>query len=207
MNGPQLSVPKVHTSVWKSMGSKKIQTHCIHGHALPLPRSIISKDGTRRLTRCKVCQRISEKKGRVNNRLLNSQVQVLISRKCYKCKLEKPLEEFQSDLGKKFGRSHMCLECGNKKYVEISPDKKAKMVARRKEILKTNPVAFKKQKARDEFRKAVQSGRVKRLPCEVCGNPKTDGHHEDYGKPLDVAWLCRNHHMERHRRYVTSASL
>jgi hypothetical protein len=36
------------------------------------------------------------------------------------------------------------------------------------------------------------------MPCVVCGNPKTDGHHEDYSKVLDVVWLCRKHHMERH---------
>jgi hypothetical protein len=44
-----------------------------------------------------------------------------------------------------------------------------------------------------------QSGRLKKLPCEVCGNPKSDGHHDDYAKPLDVKWLCRKHHAERHR--------
>jgi len=35
--------------------------------------------------------------------------------------------------------------------------------------------------------------------CEVCGEPKADGHHDDYGKTLDVRWLCRKHHAEHHR--------
>lgn len=36
-------------------------------------------------------------------------------------------------------------------------------------------------------------------PCEVCGNPKTDRHHDDPKKPLDVKFLCRRHHRARHR--------
>lgn len=39
---------------------------------------------------------------------------------------------------------------------------------------------------------------LRRGPCEVCGAEKTDGHHDDYSKPLDVRWLCRLHHMEIH---------
>ena len=38
----------------------------------------------------------------------------------------------------------------------------------------------------------------KRKPCEVCGNPKSHGHHEDYSKPLEVKWLCHKHHQLLH---------
>ncbi len=35
--------------------------------------------------------------------------------------------------------------------------------------------------------------------CSYCGEyKKTDGHHEDYGKPLEVIWLCRKCHQQRH---------
>lgn len=47
--------------------------------------------------------------------------------------------------------------------------------------------------ARDIMDYAIRSGRLKRLPCEKCGNPKSEGHHTDYSKPLDVKWLCRIH--------------
>lgn len=48
------------------------------------------------------------------------------------------------------------------------------------------------------LRKAVYDGLVIRLPCEVCGEKNSVGHHENYSKPLDVVWLCASHHRSRH---------
>lgn len=56
-----------------------------------------------------------------------------------------------------------------------------------------------KCKARAAFKWAVKSGKITRQPCEVCGAPKGEGHHDDYSKPFEVQWLCRKHHMELHR--------
>jgi hypothetical protein len=44
---------------------------------------------------------------------------------------------------------------------------------------------------------ARRLGWLKRQPCEVCGDPSTDAHHENYAKPLAVRWLCRTHHRRR----------
>jgi hypothetical protein len=49
------------------------------------------------------------------------------------------------------------------------------------------------------FSNAVRDGRIVRQPCEVCGKPGAQGHHDDYSKPLDVRWLCSTHHAEHHR--------
>lgn len=55
-------------------------------------------------------------------------------------------------------------------------------------------------KARWLVRREIASGRMTRLPCEVCGTEPTEGHHDDYSKPLDVRWLCKKHHREHHAR-------
>jgi hypothetical protein len=40
-----------------------------------------------------------------------------------------------------------------------------------------------------------------KLPCSVCGTTEdVHAHHDDYTKPLDVIWLCRKHHQERHKQ-------
>ncbi len=35
-------------------------------------------------------------------------------------------------------------------------------------------------------------------PCADCGSPETEKHHHDYAKPLEVMWLCRKCHLQRH---------
>lgn len=46
---------------------------------------------------------------------------------------------------------------------------------------------------------ALSRGLLERQACEVCGAEKTDGHHDDYDRPMAVRWLCRLHHKAAHR--------
>lgn len=57
-----------------------------------------------------------------------------------------------------------------------------------------------KRRAQSALRNAVRVGRIIRMPCEKCGNSKSEAHHEDYGKPLEVNWLCRRCHGLKHRK-------
>lgn len=49
------------------------------------------------------------------------------------------------------------------------------------------------------FGNAVRDGKIHRLPCQVCGESKSEGHHPDYDRPLDVVWLCVLHHKAAHK--------
>lgn len=57
-----------------------------------------------------------------------------------------------------------------------------------------------KDRARQKLHRAIRTGKIQRQPCEVCGNPKSHGHHDDYSRPYDVKWLCVTHHSEHHVR-------
>jgi hypothetical protein len=49
---------------------------------------------------------------------------------------------------------------------------------------------------------SITSSKIKRKPCEICGKLKTDGHHSDYSKPLEVKWLCHKHHIALHKNLI-----
>lgn len=56
------------------------------------------------------------------------------------------------------------------------------------------------RRARNKLNYAIRKGRVEKENCEVCGSEKVEGHHENYDKPLEVRWLCREHHRVIHRK-------
>jgi hypothetical protein len=59
-----------------------------------------------------------------------------------------------------------------------------------------------KLKCRGAVAKALRKGLLVKQPCEVCGNTRSQAHHDDYRKPLNVRWLCSAHHGELHRKYA-----
>jgi len=79
------------------------------------------------------------------------------------------------------------------------PEKRQQQ-ARNQKRYRNDPALRPRHEARWAVNRAVASGRLQRLPCEVCGYPRTDAHHHDYSKPLDIRWLCRSCHAAEHRR-------
>lgn len=71
-----------------------------------------------------------------------------------------------------------------------------------REWRKTNPLTL-EQKFKDNARSYAgvykRRGHLVPAKCESCGDEHTEMHHEDYGKPLEVQWLCRNCHISLHR--------
>lgn len=61
---------------------------------------------------------------------------------------------------------------------------------------------WRKEKTGDATKKVryrIRKGEIIPQPCEVCGHPHAEAHHDDYNKPLDVRWLCRECHLAWHR--------
>lgn len=56
-----------------------------------------------------------------------------------------------------------------------------------------------KANARSYANEYFKRGILKQKPCEICGDEKSEKHHDDYTKPLEVKWLCRKHHLEHHQ--------
>jgi len=74
--------------------------------------------------------------------------------------------------------------------------------ARRAEAMRryqNDPMLRARHEARWQVRRAVAAGRLTRGPCETCGEARTQGHHDDYSKPLNVRWLCNSCHRHWHK--------
>lgn len=78
----------------------------------------------------------------------------------------------------------------------------AKVSQNRKQYLRrlSDPEAMARMLARKKIRTLVELRKIVRQPCEVCGAQPAEAHHDDYRRPLDVRWLCAEHHREHHRR-------
>jgi len=59
--------------------------------------------------------------------------------------------------------------------------------------------------AREKVRRAILKGELIPQACEICSNLENiEAHHWDYSKPLEVQWLCKEHHIiaDRQRRAI-----
>jgi transcription elongation factor Elf1 len=92
----------------------------------------------------------------------------------------------------------------NRKYIdyaELAKQKKREDYAKAISKLPTQFIpqpSTQKTIARAKVHNAKKSGKLVMQPCQVCGELKTEAHHPDYTKPLDVVWLCKDHHMQEH---------
>src|ERR1017187_3252258 len=63
-----------------------------------------------------------------------------------------------------------------------------------------------KTNAHAKVQTELEAGRLLRLPCEKCGNPISQAHHEYYEKPMEITWLCALHHKQRHKELKADCS-
>lgn len=85
------------------------------------------------------------------------------------------------------GKRVYCRKCANLKQREWRKTHRLSGLAR----MKAN--------ARSFLHTYVSRGKIKKGLCEVCQSPQVHGHHDDYTKPLQVRWLCKEHHLQLHK--------
>ena len=139
---------------------------------------------------------------------------------CFKCGTSKPFTEFYAHPRMADGYLGKCKECTKADVRKQRADNvevyrqydrwRYAADAKRRENCRSGissperSVRYKakypsKRQAHIATGSAIRDGRLKRLPCEKCGNPKSQAHHDDYSKPFDVRWLCVKHHNEHHK--------
>lgn len=82
-----------------------------------------------------------------------------------------------------------------KEYYSLPENKKRQSELAKK--YRNDPQLRMKHEARWQVARAIKKGILKRQMCN-CGNLKTEAHHPDYYKPLEVIWLCINCHRKEH---------
>ncbi len=128
---------------------------------------------------------------------------------CFKCNEIKPLTEYYKHSGMKDGHLNKCKSCAKKdvhvhRHESTSREKilaydRARGNRQTLQYLKEYREKYpKKYKAHSIVNYAIKSKKLFREPCEICGNQNTHGHHDDYEKPLNVRWLCSEHHRKWH---------
>ena len=140
-------------------------------------------------------------------------------RKCTRCKIEKEETEFHVQWRNNRNRYYPCRhcrECDKKLCAEYYKNNREKLIKKTAEWVKNNPERDKENRknyfdnnrqkiyARGEVAYRLRLGEiVKPKNCENCEiEKKLSAHHTDYSKPLDIQWLCKECHLEKHRRLL-----
>lgn len=133
-------------------------------------------------------------------------------KECFKCLETLPLAAFYRHPETADGRLGKCKECTKadcrasrnanlahyRSYDRQRVRGKGVLAEKRKSYRGRNP---EKYKAHMAVNNALRGGRLIKGPCEVCGSRQgVQAHHDDYGKPLEVRWLCVEHHNTHHHK-------
>jgi len=119
---------------------------------------------------------------------------------CKKCFENKLVCEFYDHPTAKDGLRGACIDC----TIEYH---RRRRVTNRRGVLSINRSSVAKYAAKNPekiaaknlVQKAIRDGKIERGVCEVCGSDHPEAHHDNYGLPLSVRWLCRRHHKAHHR--------
>ena len=134
-------------------------------------------------------------------------------KKCFKCNATKDISDFYVHLQMADGHLNKCKECTKSDVAKRAAEKPDQIKAYERlrntlpgrRVLKKSYASEYRSKNRDKHLARIKVGNALRgkklvkLPCEICGNSKSEAHHHDYSKPLEVKWVCKFHHMQLHK--------
>ena len=113
-------------------------------------------------------------------------------KKCFKCGIEKPIDDFYTHSGTSDGHLNKCKECTRRDVMEYRRDKPDRELSTRLKACGKNPTPKNAYRAVQAALKAGVLIRPDR--CSACGCTSAEhvieAHHYDYSRPLDVIWLC-----------------
>jgi hypothetical protein len=120
---------------------------------------------------------------------------------CPSCRKEIAMESYHrnKDVFKLRERSRRLSqkESYKQKKKEYRLNNKEACLRAKIKYIKNNP---EKTSAMYKVKYAVKTGKITKQPCGRCQTTiDVQAHHESYDRPLNVTWLCRKHHKERHR--------
>jgi hypothetical protein len=134
-----------------------------------------------------------------------------ITKRCWKCSSEKPMDEFYRNQSRVDGRQTTCKSCHlevNRQFSRRHPETRRASLKRQyaREVERdgrrpSKSVPEFKKRAHRRVYDAIKRGHIiKPSNCAACGaaDSPIHGHHEDYTKPLEVMWLCARCHGALH---------
>jgi hypothetical protein len=110
---------------------------------------------------------------------------------CSRCRVVKPLTEFQVRKASPDGLTAACKTC-----LRVY-DRQRGFHGRRDYALEYRTKYSQRRGAQVALNNALRDGRIRALPCLICGE-KAEAHHTHYDAPLEVVWLCPPHHKQAH---------
>ena len=144
-----------------------------------------------------------------------------MTKTCKACSTEKPTSEFYAQPRSRDGLGSNCKACAleyskqfrknnplkvriydrdRQRRLRSTPEGRAIINAKRKAQYWRSP---EKTSARWKVKRALRIGTLTKGPCSVCGaQVNVQAHHRDYFKPLEVEWMCEEHHRQIHGKKV-----
>lgn len=118
-----------------------------------------------------------------------------MEKKCTVCGQAKELSEFYVRNRSKDGLESYCKGCDKARVKNWQSNNSDWVREKDRKYKKKYP---EKVKAAEMANYAIKTGRLKKQPCEVCGEKNVHAHHDDYSEPLEVRWLCPQCHVDHH---------